>query len=410
MPPMRPRVARCTALVLAAAALGCTRSPQRTDSAASARKDVAVPLAAVLDPSPAQGRGLSNVFYQPSVPAWRDSIRVPAGWSDIETDELISARQVTPIRVLRFRAAGDTAWRFVVDTAGSLDFTQAPVLTFVRQGKVQVASLNLTLRSASRVVRRVPFEVLRSDDGYTYGRIAEYRAGQIEIEGKTFGVRVRNLSRDRPLFDLDGSAVVLVDLDGDGVIAERASVTVGGRPASAEQVRAGSAFALNGRLYELASIDPLGSFLRLRERSAKGAVGLDLPAPEVRARQLDGTEFRLSRQRGKVVLLSFWATDCAPSASVQPALNEVASTYGPTVVWAAMAKDTSRADIDTFLKKTPMSGVVLHSDASTWRVYNPDVATPVFIIIDAKGVVRFRATGALSMDAVRAKLRELLGR
>ena len=353
---------------------------------------------------------MSNLFYQPSAPAWRDSIRVPAGWTDIETDELISARQVTPIRVLRFRAAGDTAWRFVVDTAGSLDFTQAPVLTFVRQGTVQVASLNLTLRSASTVLRRMPFEVLRSDDGYTYGRIAEYRAGQIEIDGKNFGVRVRNISRGRPLFDLDGSAVVLVDLDGDGVVAERASVTVGGRPASAEQVGAGSAFSLNGRLYELASIDPLGSFLRLRERSAKGAVGLDLPAPEVHARQLDGADFRLSKQRGKVVLLSFWATDCAPSASVRPALNEVVSTYGSAVVWAAMAKDTSRADIDTFLNKTPMSGVVLHSDASTWRVYNPDVATPVFIIIDAKGVVRFRATGALSIDAVRAKLRELLGR
>ena len=149
---------------------------------------------------------------------------------------------------------------------------------------------------------------------------------------------------------------------------------------------------------------------RLRERSAKGAVGFNLRAPMVRARQLDGSEFRLSKQRGKVVLLYFWPTDCAPSASARPGLNEVVSTYGSAVVWAARAKDTSRADIDTLLKKAPMSGVVLYSDASSCRVYNPDVATPVFIIIDAKGVVRFCATGALSIDAVRAKLRELLGR
>ncbi|MFN9795481.1 MAG: TlpA family protein disulfide reductase [Gemmatimonas sp.] len=407
---MRPRIDSYLALIVAALAVGCTPSRRGTESAATAPRDLTVSLSAVGDPSPAQGRGMSNLFYRPSAPAWRDSIRTPAGWTAIETDELISARQVTPIRVLRFRASGDTAWRFIVDTAGSLDFTRVPELSFVRQGKVQVASLNLTLRSASNVIRRVPFEVLRSDDGYTYGRIAEYRAGQIEIDGKIYGVRVRNTSRDRPLFDLDGSATVLVDLDGDGVLAERASVTVGGRPASAEQVRAGSAFELNGRLYELASIDPLGAFLRLRERSAKGAVGLNLPAPEVRARQFDGSEFRLSQQRGKVVLLSFWATDCGPSASVRPALNEAVSTYGSALVWAAMAKDTSRADIDAFLKKSPMAGVVLQPDETTWQNYDPDVATPVFAIIDAKGVLRFRATGALSIDAVRAKLRELLGR
>ena len=52
---------------------------------------------------------------------------------------------------------------------------------------------------------------------------------------------------------------------------------------------------------------------------------------------------------------------------------------------------------------------MLQSDTATWRNYNPDTATPVFAVVDAKGVLRFRAVGALSMDANRAKLEELLG-
>lgn len=350
---------------------------------------------------------MSNLFFEPPSALLRDSMRTPASWTDLGTDLLVNAGQVAPLRALRFRVAGDTAWRFAVDTVGDLDFTKAPVLGFVRRGPFLASDLDLTVRAPNGTRRRVPYEFLRSDDGYSYGRIAEYRTGYIEVDGQRVPLRVRNLGRGRPLFDLDG-AIILIDLDGDGTLMERATVTVDGRPVSPEKVRAGSAFELKGALFQLTSIDPNGTELRLRSVPRTRAVGINFTAPNLKARALDGREFRLSKHRGKVVLISFWATDCVPSASVRAPLNELASKYGKDLVWVAMAKDTSRSDIETYLKKSPMVGTILQSDRTAWETYNPDAATPVFAVVDAAGVLRFQATGSTSMSAVTAKVDELL--
>jgi hypothetical protein len=373
---------------------------------AGKRRELVVALTTVADTAPSV-RGMSNLIFEPPSAHLRDSMRTPASWSDLGTDLLVRGKQVAPVRALRFRMAGDTAWQFAVDTAGDLDFTRAPVLGFVRRGPLLAANLDLTVRAPSGRTRRVPYEFLRSNDGYTYGRIAEYRTGHLDVNGQRVPIQVRNGNRGTPLFDLD-AATILIDLDGDGTLTERASVTVGGRPVSPEQVRGGSTFDLKGTPYRLTSLDAAGTELRLQAISGKGATGVNFAAPELKARALDGSTFRLSKQRGKVVLISFWATNCEWSASVRAPLNELASKYSKDLMWVAMAKDTSRPDIEAYLAKSPMQGVILLPDSSAWQSYNPDVATPVFAIVDARGVLRFQASGATSMSAVSAKVDELL--
>lgn len=51
-------------------------------------------------------------------------------------------------------------------------------------------------------------------------------------------------------------------------------------------------------------------------------------APEFQVTTLEGTAFRLSDQRGKVVLVDFWATWCAPCIGDMPKIKRALETYG----------------------------------------------------------------------------------
>ncbi len=51
-------------------------------------------------------------------------------------------------------------------------------------------------------------------------------------------------------------------------------------------------------------------------------------APDFTAPRLDGGQFKLSEQRGKLVLLDFWATWCQPCLAEMPAMKDIQATFG----------------------------------------------------------------------------------
>jgi len=65
----------------------------------------------------------------------------------------------------------------------------------------------------------------------------------------------------------------------------------------------------------------LGFLFGLSE--ARADAGIGEPAPAFVAKTLDGKAFDLSAQKGKVVILNFWATWCPPCRWEMPALEAV---------------------------------------------------------------------------------------
>ena len=51
-------------------------------------------------------------------------------------------------------------------------------------------------------------------------------------------------------------------------------------------------------------------------------------APDFTVPRLDGGQFTLSEQRGKLVLLDFWATWCRPCLAEMPAIKDIHQTFG----------------------------------------------------------------------------------
>ncbi len=107
---------------------------------------------------------------------------------------------------------------------------------------------------------------------------------------------------------------------------------------------------------------------------------------------------RLENLRGKVVLLNFWASWCAPCVIEFPKLTELAQAYPDTLVVLAVSADSDAKDIERFLKKakhTPLKNLLIVHDGE--KKISQDlfqtIKLPETIIIDPAGQMVRKVVG-----------------
>jgi thiol-disulfide isomerase/thioredoxin len=91
------------------------------------------------------------------------------------------------------------------------------------------------------------------------------------------------------------------------------------------------------------------------------------PAQHVRTLKvttLKGAHFDLSSQRGKWVIVNYWATWCNPCIKEMPDISRFVATHKQVVAIGLAFEDTDRADIQAFLKKHPVVYPVAQVDIS----------------------------------------------
>lgn len=85
------------------------------------------------------------------------------------------------------------------------------------------------------------------------------------------------------------------------------------------------------------------------------------PARDFSLKDLSGTEHKLSDYRGKLVLLNFWATWCAPCIVEMPALQELQQRF-PAEKFAVLtiSVDAEREVLQKFIEESDLKLTVLH--------------------------------------------------
>jgi thiol-disulfide isomerase/thioredoxin len=140
--------------------------------------------------------------------------------------------------------------------------------------------------------------------------------------------------------------------------------------------------------------------------------GLGKPAPEVAGEDLDGKPIRLSGYRGKVVLLSFWATWCAPCMALVPhECALVKQREGKPFVLLGVNGDK---DVAHAKKVATAKGITWQSFkdqpngesaiSKTWNLRG----WPTLYLIDHKGIIRQRWVGAPPSEVLDREVDRLI--
>jgi thiol-disulfide isomerase/thioredoxin len=143
---------------------------------------------------------------------------------------------------------------------------------------------------------------------------------------------------------------------------------------------------------------------------AKAELGQAAPALVVE--ELNGSVFDLSAERGKVTIVNFWATWCAPCRREMPALEAVFRRYhdkGLEVIALSADRPHDRATVTKTAESFSYPAAML-DDAKSDGFGNPS-ALPLTYVVDANGIVRAKFTPEdqpLTEDSLNAAVAPLL--
>jgi len=122
---------------------------------------------------------------------------------------------------------------------------------------------------------------------------------------------------------------------------------------------------------------------------AGAAPTINSVAPELVLSELSGEVFDLGKLRGKVVLVNYWATWCAPCKKEMPVLNSFYRRYreqGLEIIGISADRPQD------FARMRRMSGTLAYPTSTLEKIsqdgFGPPTGFPLTYVIDRDGIVR----------------------
>jgi thiol-disulfide isomerase/thioredoxin len=135
--------------------------------------------------------------------------------------------------------------------------------------------------------------------------------------------------------------------------------------------------------------------------------------PEIGLTDLRGSRIDLASLKGKVVIIDFWASWCAPCKEEMPVLERLYKKYKDRgFVVVGISVDQELANVRSFLKQLPVSFPIVHdADHKVADRFKPP-RMPSSYVVDRKGIVRYVHAGFRSEDGAKleAEVQALLGK
>lgn len=135
------------------------------------------------------------------------------------------------------------------------------------------------------------------------------------------------------------------------------------------------------------------------------------PAPDFVRTDLNGQPIDLKVYRGKVVLLNFWATWCAPCQVELPRFEAWQQKYdaqGLQVLTVSM--DDQDAPVKRSVRRLRLGFPVMMGDAKLAEAYGGVLGLPISFLIDRNGVVVAKIKGETDLDKLELRVKALLAK
>ena len=119
---------------------------------------------------------------------------------------------------------------------------------------------------------------------------------------------------------------------------------------------------------------------------------------------VDGSEFHLADERGKITFINLWATYCTPCVMELPYFSEFAEKYKDDVAVLAVHDSLASKGVDDFLSdKTFAFRIAVDSkDKAVWNVVNGTTTLPQTIVLNRKGEVIYNERRSVTPEMLEA--------
>lgn len=127
-------------------------------------------------------------------------------------------------------------------------------------------------------------------------------------------------------------------------------------------------------------------------------------------KDMNGADVALSSFKGKLLLINFWATWCAPCKAEIPGFVELQKQYGKDLQILGVSVDDTPEDIKPYAQKYGINYPLLIglNREDVEKAYGPFLGIPQSFLINREGKICVKHPGLVSKDKFEQEIKSLL--